>query len=222
MPSIWPASPPPWSRTRSPIRNGRAAISTTPAIRLPSVCCAARPKTTAVIAPPTASARGSSPAIRSAESAASARNVSRIRNDTVPAVPGSTRRNSAGSTQRPRSRASAQPRITSTIAAVTRTGVSSPNSSSRMTYATIVATVSGTISSSSRRAACARWIVCSVIERARWAGARASNLGRFRFSISQRQHCPADRVSSPPATVTEVTGPGLPAHTRRLCTERGA
>ena len=69
MPSIWPARPPPCSRTRSPMRNGRAAISTTPAIRLPSVCWAARPKTTAVIAPPTASVRGSSPAMRSAESA---------------------------------------------------------------------------------------------------------------------------------------------------------
>ena len=37
-----------------------------PAIRLPSVCCAARPTTTAVIAPPTASCAASSPAKRSA------------------------------------------------------------------------------------------------------------------------------------------------------------
>ena len=55
MPSISPASPPACSRTRSPTLNGRAEISTTPAIRLPSVCWAARPNTTAKIAPDTAS-----------------------------------------------------------------------------------------------------------------------------------------------------------------------
>jgi hypothetical protein len=113
--------------------NGRAEISTSPAIRLPSVCCAARPSTTAVIAPPTASVSGCSPATRSASSAATARNTSRIRNPTVPAVAGSIRLNSAGAVKRPRSRASAQPRITMRIAAPTRTGVSTPNSSSRRT-----------------------------------------------------------------------------------------
>ena len=44
-----------------------------------------------------------------------------------------------GSTQRPRSRASAQPSTTSTTAAATRTGVSTPKICSRKTYATIVA-----------------------------------------------------------------------------------
>ena len=44
--------PPAWRRTRSPTRNGRALSSTIPAMRLPSVCCAARPMITAVKAPP--------------------------------------------------------------------------------------------------------------------------------------------------------------------------
>ena len=88
MPSTWPARPPACRRTRSPTRNGRAEISTMPAIRLPSVCWAARPTTTAVTAPPTASVRGVRPAIRSAISAARTRNDRRIRKPTVPAVPG--------------------------------------------------------------------------------------------------------------------------------------
>ena len=60
-------------------------------------------------------------------------NTSRIRNPIVPAVAGSMRRNSAGAVKRPRSRASAQPRTTITIAAATRTGVSTPNIRSRST-----------------------------------------------------------------------------------------
>jgi hypothetical protein len=105
------------------------------AIRFPSVCCAARPNTTAVIAPPTASVSGFSPAARSASSAAAVRNTSRIRNPIVPAVAGSMRRNRAGAVKRPMSRASAQPSTTITTASATRTGVSAPNSCSRRRYA---------------------------------------------------------------------------------------
>ncbi len=73
------------------------------------------------------------PATRSAISAAATMNTSRIRKPTVAAVAGSIRRNSAGAVNRPRSRASAQPRTTITLAAATRTGVSRPNSTSRRT-----------------------------------------------------------------------------------------
>ena len=89
--------------------------------------------TTAVIAPPTASVRGSRPATRSDAIAAATRNASRIRKPTVPAVAGSMRRNSAGAEKRPRSRASAQPRATITTAAAIRTGVSTPKIRSRST-----------------------------------------------------------------------------------------
>ena len=62
----------------------------------------------------------------------------------------------------------------------------------------------------------ARWIVCSVIERARWAGARASNWGlRARLQHLSRQHCPPDRVSSLRAPVTE-------AHSARSCLRTGS
>ena len=67
----WPASGPPCRRTRSPTRNGRALSRTVPAKRLPSVCWAARPRITAVNAPPSASVRGSRPATRSATIVAS-------------------------------------------------------------------------------------------------------------------------------------------------------
>ena len=79
-------------------RRGTAAPRSAPCRRsgCPSVCCAARPMTTAVIAPPTASVAGSSPPTRSDSSTASAIITSRIRNETVPAVAGSMRRNSAG------------------------------------------------------------------------------------------------------------------------------
>ena len=50
VPSMSPARSPPCRRTRSPTTNGRALSSTTPAKRLPSVCCAARPTITAVAA----------------------------------------------------------------------------------------------------------------------------------------------------------------------------
>ena len=102
-----------------------------PAIRLPSVCCAARPKTTAVIAPPTASVAGSSPAMRSANSAATARNTSRIRKPTVPAVAGSMRRNSAGRREAAEVARQRPAEHDHHDAAPTRTGVSTPNSSSR-------------------------------------------------------------------------------------------
>ena len=57
-PRSGPRAAPPCRRTRSPTRKGRALSSTVPAITLPSVCCAARPKITAVNAPPSASVRG--------------------------------------------------------------------------------------------------------------------------------------------------------------------
>ena len=43
-----PAVAPEWRRIRSPTRKGRALSSTVPAMRLPIVCWAARPKSTAV------------------------------------------------------------------------------------------------------------------------------------------------------------------------------
>ena len=50
--------------------------------------------------------------------------TSRIRNPTVPAVPGSSRRNSVGPSERPTSRANCQPRATSTTVVAICTGVS--------------------------------------------------------------------------------------------------
>jgi hypothetical protein len=95
-----------------------------PANRLPSVCCAARPTTTAVNAPPSASVRGPRPAIRSAISTAASIVTSRSRKPTVPAVPGSMRRNSVGPIARPTSRANCQPSAISTRNVTIRTGVS--------------------------------------------------------------------------------------------------
>ena len=112
-PSSWPATPPACSRTRSPTRNGRAEISTSPAIRLPSVCCAARPKTTAVNAPPTASVSRLQAGDAQRDEHATRRTTSRIRKPTVPAVAGSIRRNSARAASSARGRARArQPRTT--------------------------------------------------------------------------------------------------------------
>ena len=117
VPSISPARSPPCRRTRSPTTNGRALSSTTPAKRLPSVCWAARPRMTAV-----AAAAGTrfwlvTPATRSATSVATTAKNSRMRKPTVPAVPGSIRRNSAGPRTRPRSRARPKPSSSSATAA---------------------------------------------------------------------------------------------------------
>ena len=97
-----------------------------PANRLPSVCCAARPRITAVKAPPTSSVRASTPATLSATSSVIASVARRIRNPTGPAVAGSRRRNSAGPSARPKSRAIAQPRTSSTITVTMRTAVFAP------------------------------------------------------------------------------------------------
>jgi hypothetical protein len=79
---------------------------------------------TAVKAPPTASVRGSSPATRSATMIASPTKTRRIRKPTVPAGPGSRRRNSVGPSARPTSRAICQPRTMSTTVVAIWTGVS--------------------------------------------------------------------------------------------------
>ena len=126
MPSIAPAVAPECRRIRSPTRNGRALRRTVPAIRLPTVCCAASPNSTAVTAPPTASVSGLRPAIRRATRMARMTVKSRIRKPSVPAVPGSSRLKRMGPTARPMSRASAQPRITSATTLATRTGMSTP------------------------------------------------------------------------------------------------
>ena len=120
-----PASGPPCRRTLSPTRNGLALRSTVPANMLPSVCWAARPRITAVKAPPSASVRGSMPMMPSATITASATVARRITKPTVPADAGSIRRNSAGPNARPTSRAIAQPSITRTITVTKSTGVSS-------------------------------------------------------------------------------------------------
>ncbi len=89
-----------------------------PAIRLPRVCWAARPKITAVNAPPTAIVWGPMPATFSAISSVIPSVASRIRKPTVPAVAGSMRRKNVGAAARPMSRAIAQP-ITSRTSTVT-------------------------------------------------------------------------------------------------------
>src|SRR5215216_5030117 len=183
-PSISPARPPDCSRTRSPTLNGRAEISTTPAIRLPSVCCDARPKITATIAPETASVRGSMPAMRSATSIAATRNPSRMRKPTVPAVAGSIRLNSCGASVRPTSRASRQPRISSAIAVNTRTGVSRPKISSRYSLASSSAAISWITIASSIRARAARCAAWTVSARARAAGCAIGALDRNRGIVS--------------------------------------
>ena len=87
--------------------------------------------TTAVIAPPKASV----PRVQAGDAQRADRRdddeASRIRKPAVPAVAGSMRRNRVGAVKRPRSRASAQPRMTITTAAATRTGVSTPKIRSR-------------------------------------------------------------------------------------------
>ena len=116
MPSTWPPTAPACSRIRSPTRNGRALSSTMPAIALPSVCWAARPKMTAVKPPPTASVCSLAPATLSATSTVITIVSSRIRKPTVPAVAGSIRRRNVGPAKRLASRASAQPIATSASA----------------------------------------------------------------------------------------------------------
>ena len=103
-------------------------MRTVPANRLPSVCWAARPTTTAVNAPPRASVRGPMPAIRSANTVATTIVNSRMRKPTVPAVPGSMRRNSVGPSSLPTSRARAQPSMISATTVAARTGTT-PDSS---------------------------------------------------------------------------------------------
>ena len=128
VPSNVPASGPPCRRTRSPTRNGRALSRTVPANRFPSVCCAASPRITAVKAPPRASVRASMPATRSATTTATSTVTRRTRNPTVPAVAGSSRRNSGGPSTRPSARAIAQPRITRATTTIAVTVVSSTGS----------------------------------------------------------------------------------------------
>ena len=91
---------------------------------LASVCWAARPTTTAVTAPPSASVRGLKPATRSATTMTRHIVTSRMRNPTVPAVPGSRRLNSHGPSARPTARAKCQPSATRTTAVAIRTAVS--------------------------------------------------------------------------------------------------
>ncbi len=122
MPSSDPARAPPTSRTRSPTRNGRVPSSTRPANRLPSVCWAARPSTTAVKAPPTASVLGARPAIRRATAMTTTIVTSRIRN---PTDAGGARLHAAKQRRRERrARAPGRaptPRITSAATVATRT-----------------------------------------------------------------------------------------------------
>ena len=101
IPSWMPPSAPACSRTRSPTRNGRAVSSTSPANRLPSVCWAASPSTTAVNALPAISDAVFTPATLSAISTVIASVNRRMMNPTVPAVPGSIRLNIVGPAARP-------------------------------------------------------------------------------------------------------------------------
>src|ERR671914_319804 len=160
VPSTVPATPPACTRMRSPPRNGRALSRTVPAMRLPTVCCAARPRITAVIAPPTASVWGLSPARRSAASTVMASVASRIRKPTVPAVPGSSRFSSVGPIAGPRFMAKAQPRITRAMTHTIRIGRSSPKSRWRYEYASTTAAISGSSSATWARARFARATAC--------------------------------------------------------------
>jgi hypothetical protein len=83
---------------------------------------------TAVKAPPTASVRGGRPAMFSAARSVIPTVPRRIRKPTVPAVPGSRRRNRAGPAARPTSRAIVQPSTTSARTVNTRIGMSRPAS----------------------------------------------------------------------------------------------
>ena len=156
-----------------------------PAIRLPSVCCAARPRTTAVIAPPTASVSGCSPATRSANSAAAPMKISRIRKPTVPAAAGSMRLNSAGAVKRPRSRASATDHHHDRGRHAHRRVDAEQLLATPGTRRASIAS-SGTTMISSRLAWRAFWAVWSVRLRAR--DVVSGMFGRRRRGISSGQH----------------------------------
>jgi hypothetical protein len=92
------------------------------------------------------------PATRSAASDATTAKNSRMRKPTVPAVPGSMRRNSDGPSRRPKSRARPNPSSSSAAAAASRIGASIPKMSSRKTNSVTVAAVSSTRTNVSMRA----------------------------------------------------------------------
>ncbi len=98
---------------------------------LPRVCWEARPRITAVNAPPTASVPASSPAIRSATIALTITVTKRTMNPTVPAVAGSIRPKSAGAIPRPRDRAMPQPKTMRAMTVAIRAGVPRPGKSER-------------------------------------------------------------------------------------------
>ena len=123
----------------------------------------------------------------------------------MPAVPGSTRRYSAGSTPRP-SRGERPAEHDQHDRAATRTACRRRRSPLAEDYATIVAIVSGTIRRSSRRARRARCSVRRAIERGRAAAPWRRSWGLLRTSgMSLREHCPPDRVSSLRPPVTQAT-----------------
>ena len=164
-------------------------MSTTPAIRLPSVCWAARPNTTATIAPETASVRGSSPAMLSATSTAATRNPSRIRKPTVPAVAGSMRRNSAGRQRAPDVAREAPAEDQQRDRGDDAHRHVEPEDLLAVLVGEQHAAISGmTIASSSRaRAAlCAAWTVSA---RARAAGCTIGRPGSFEARHHANQHC---------------------------------
>jgi hypothetical protein len=134
-PSEWTvpctSKPKPSNWTRSPTENGRALSSTMPAITLPIVCWAARPRMTAVNDAPSARAAGLRPAIRSATTITAVRAARRTRKPTTPAVPRSRRRSRIGPSARPRPRANAHPTITRTTTMAMTTPLPAPNSSVR-------------------------------------------------------------------------------------------
>ena len=122
-----PASAPPTSRTRSPTRNGRVLSSTRPANRLPSVCCAARPSTTAVTAPPTASVPVRRPAILQRQRDDDGRSSSAGSGTRpCPRSPDPCGETAPGRSPRPSAWASAHPRIARATTVATFTGVPRP------------------------------------------------------------------------------------------------
>jgi hypothetical protein len=95
--------------------------STTPAKIPPSDCWAARPSTTAVIVPPSASVLALIPATRRATITTVDIAKRRIRKPSVPALAGSRWRKSRGETLRTSQCTAVEPTITSTAAVPTLT-----------------------------------------------------------------------------------------------------
>ena len=114
---------------------------------------------------------------------------------TVPAVAGSMRRNSAGASERPMSRARRQPRITSAIAVTTRTGSVDPEHLLAVVVQGEEAGDQRDHHASSIRARAARCAAWTVSARARAAGWTIGDSARSMRGIIRTNTYPASSVS---------------------------